>query len=175
MRFMLKYFLSLQRIPKSNFMKKISFVFILSIILVLNTCNSSGENKSDGNTTVLKEGVVTMLSADMFRKLVWDYQKSPNSFVFNGDVPVIVDFYAVWCRPCKIVSPVMDELAKEYKGKLRIYKVDTDAQRELAGLFNIQSIPSILFVPKTGKPSMSVGASPKETYVQAIRDVLLVK
>ncbi|MCX6252618.1 MAG: thioredoxin [Bacteroidetes bacterium] len=156
-------------------MKKISFACILSIILVFNTCSSSGENNPDGKTTVVKEGEVTTLTADMFRKLVWDYQKNPDSFVFSGDVPVIVDFYAVWCRPCKIVSPIMEDLAKEYKGKIKIYKVDTDAERELAGLFKIQSIPSILFVPKNGKPSISVGASPKETYVQAIKDVLQVK
>jgi len=156
-------------------MKKISFVFILSVILIFNTCNSSGENKPEGKTIVTAEGSVTMITAEMFRKLVWDYQKNPKSFVFAGDVPVIVDFYAVWCRPCKMVSPIMDDLAKEYKGKIKIYKVDTDAERELAGLFNIQSIPAILFVPKTGKPTMSVGASPKETYVQAIQDVLQVK
>jgi thioredoxin 1 len=175
MRFITFFCLSLQQNFKRYFMKKVSFMFILPVILLFTTCSSSGGNKPDGNTVTGPEGTVTMMTAEMFRKQVWDYKKSPDTFVFAGDVPVIVDFYAVWCRPCKMVSPILEDLAKEYKGKIRIYKVDTDAERELAGLFNIQSIPSILFVPKTGKPSMSVGASPKDTYVQAIRDVLLVK
>ncbi|NQV02625.1 MAG: thioredoxin, partial [Bacteroidia bacterium] len=98
-----------------------------------------------------------------------------DNWVFNGDLPVIIDFYADWCRPCKMVAPIMDELAAEYKGKIRIYKIDTDKEKELAKVFNIRSIPAVLFIPKEGKPQMSVGALPKPTFVTAITDVLLVK
>jgi thioredoxin len=109
----------------------------------------------------------------MFKKLVWDYEKSPDVFTFLGDQPVVIDFYADWCRPCKMIAPIMDELAKEYKGKVRIYKVNTDEESELSRLFNIRSIPAILYVPKSGKPQMSVGMSNKETYMKTIQDVLL--
>jgi len=159
-------------------MKKISAIAFLSVILVMSACNTIGGNKNegtpsegspDGNT----EGTVTRINADMFKKLVWDYQKNPSEFLFNGDQPVVIDFYADWCRPCKMVAPIMDELAKEYKGKIRIYKVNTDEEAELSRLFNIRSIPAILYVPKTGKPQMAVGMSGKDVYVKTIQDVLL--
>jgi len=92
-----------------------------------------------------------------------------------GKLPCIVDFYADWCRPCKMVGPIMEDLAKEYKGKIIIYKVNTDAEKELSMLLNIRSIPSILMVPKTGQPTMKVGLMPKDVYVQTIRDVLKVQ
>jgi len=111
----------------------------------------------------------------MFLKQVWDYEKNPDTWVYNGDLPCIIDFYADWCRPCRIVAPILDELAKEYKGKINIYKINTEKERELAAAFNIQSIPAVLFCPKKDKPQMSVGALPKTTFVQAINDVLLKK
>jgi thioredoxin len=159
-------------------MKKIFAIAIISISLVFSACNTIGGNKNEesvsGNpVTENTEGKVTRINADMFKKLVWDYQKNPSQFVFNGDQPVVIDFYADWCRPCKMVAPIMDELAKEYQGKVRIYKVNTDEEVELARLFNIRSIPAILYVPKTGKPQMSVGMSGKEVYVKTIQDVLL--
>ena len=83
-------------------------------------------------------------------------------------------FYADWCNPCKVVAPILENLAEEYEGKVDIYKIDTEKEQELASMFNIRSIPSILFVPKDGKPQMSMGALPKENFVQAIKDVLQV-
>jgi thioredoxin 1 len=154
-------------------MKKLSVIAFVSTILILSACNSVGGNKNEGTSTGNIEGTVTRINTEMFKKLVWDYQKNPSEFVFNGDQPCIIDFYADWCRPCKMVAPIMDELAKEYKGKVRIYKVNTDEEGELSRLFNIRSIPAILYVPKTGKPQMSVGFSGKETYVKTIQDVLL--
>ena len=115
------------------------------------------------------------LTAESFQKLVWNYKKNPQDWVFLGDQPVIIDFYADWCRPCKMVAPIMEELSKEYKGKVRIYKVNTDEQRELAGLFNINSIPAMLFVPKNGKPQMTVGAQQKTAYIDMITKILQVK
>jgi thioredoxin len=136
-------------------------------------CSSSAGNAENGNE--LKDGQVNKLTSEAFQKLVWDYKTNPKDFIFAGDQPVIIDFYADWCRPCKMVAPIMDELSKEYNGKIRIYKVNTDEQRELAGLFNINSIPAVLFVPKNGKPQMSVGAMQKPAYVDLINSVLLVK
>ncbi|HPI87425.1 MAG TPA: thioredoxin domain-containing protein, partial [Bacteroidales bacterium] len=85
----------------------------------------------------------------------------------------IVDFYADWCRPCRMIAPIMEELAAEYEGKIDIYKVDTDDERELAAVFGIQSLPSVLFIPMTGKPSLQKGAMSKEAYKQIIDDFLL--
>jgi thioredoxin 1 len=155
-------------------MRNLFYIIMISTLFVFTTCSSSGGNNSD-TTKVTTDGTVTKISSEMFRTLVWDYKAQPETFVFAGDLPVIVDFYADWCRPCKMVSPIMEDLAKEYKGKIRIFKVNTDAERELSQMFNIRSIPAIMFVPKTGKPTMAVGAQSKESYVKAIQDVLLVK
>jgi thioredoxin len=94
---------------------------------------------------------------------------------FEGDVPCIVDFYAEWCQPCKLLGPVLDELAQEYDGKINIYKVDTGTERELATAFGIRGIPTMLFVPSKGKPQMVTGVLPKGTIKKAIRDVLEVE
>ena len=113
------------------------------------------------------------LTKESFKNKVFDFEAN-QEWSFAGDKPCIIDFYADWCNPCKIVAPILENLAEEYKGKLDIYKVDTEKEQELASMFNIRSIPSILFVPKDGKPQMSMGALPKENFVQAIQDVLHV-
>ena len=95
--------------------------------------------------------------------------------VINSDLPVLIDFWAVWCGPCKMVAPVLEQLSKEYEGKVNIYKIDTEKEQELAAAFQIRSIPSILFCPKGEKPQMSMGALPKESFVEAIENVLKVK
>jgi thioredoxin 1 len=156
-------------------MKKLLVITLFSSLLAFTTCSSNGPDNGDDKNQVVTDGAVTHITTAMFKKLVWDYQADPKTFNFTGDLPVIVDFYADWCRPCKMISPIMDDLAKEYQGKIRIYKVNTDQEKELASMFNIRSIPAIMFVPKTGKPSMAVGAQSKESYVQAIKEVLLVK
>ncbi len=112
------------------------------------------------------------LTKQTFFEKVFNWEKN-QEWKFEGDLPCIIDFYADWCQPCKIVAPILEELAEEYKGKINIYKVDTEAEVELAGAFGIRSIPSMLFCPKEGQPQMAVGALPKETLIQAINDVLL--
>jgi len=91
---------------------------------------------------------------------------------FEGDLPCVIDFYADWCQPCKMVAPVLEELSEEYKGKVNIYKVNTEQEQELAGAFGIRSIPSMLFCPKDGKPQMAVGALPKESLIKAMQETL---
>lgn len=154
-------------------MKKLTFFFFLLLAVTTNGCNPGSDNTGNANENT--DGKVVKLTSDSFQKLVWDYKKSPQEWVFAGDQPCIIDFYADWCRPCKMVAPIMEELSAEYKGKVRIYKVNTDEQRELAGLFNVSSIPAILFVPKSGKPQMAVGAMQKENYIEAINKILLTK
>lgn len=112
------------------------------------------------------------LTKQTFLKKVFNYEEN-KEWKFEGDLPCLIDFYADWCGPCKTVAPILEELSKEYKGKINIYKVDTEAEQELAGAFGIRSIPSMLFCPTDGQPQMSQGALPKESMKQTIEDVLL--
>ncbi|NLI23486.1 MAG: thioredoxin [Bacteroidales bacterium] len=114
------------------------------------------------------------LTTETFKEKVFNYDVN-KEWKFEGDKPCLIDFYADWCGPCRMVAPILEELAKEYDGKLNIYKVDTDKEQELAMVFGIQSIPSLLFVPKDGQPQMAMGALPKETFKKAIKDVLKVE
>jgi thioredoxin 1 len=114
------------------------------------------------------------LTKATFQQKVFDYEKNKD-WKFEGQLPAIIDFYADWCGPCRMVAPVLEDLSKEYQGKVDIYKVDTEAEQELASLFGIRSIPSLLFIPLEGKPQMAMGALPKESFVQAINDILLPK
>ena len=118
--------------------------------------------------------MIEHLNLDTFKSKVFNFTDN-KEWKFEGDKPCIIDFYADWCGPCKMVAPILEELAKEYEGKMNIYKVDTEDQRELAGMFGIQSIPSLLFVPKEGQPQMAMGALPKETFVRAFKEVLNVE
>jgi len=114
------------------------------------------------------------LTLETFKEKVFDFEAN-KEWKFKGEIPAIIDFYADWCGPCKRVAPIMEELAKEYDGKVKIYKIDTEVERELAGMFGIRSIPSILFIPVEGQPQMTTGALPKENFVQMIKEVLKVK
>ncbi|HNS29331.1 MAG TPA: thioredoxin [Tenuifilaceae bacterium] len=117
--------------------------------------------------------MVEHLTLESFKTKIFDFDKN-TEWKFEGDKPAVIDFYADWCGPCKMVAPILDELSKEYEGKIDIYKVDTEKERELAGIFGIRSIPSILFIPLNDKPQMAAGALPKDTFKQAFSDVLKV-
>ncbi len=114
------------------------------------------------------------LTSETFKQKVFNYETN-KEWKFEGNLPCLIDFYADWCGPCKTIAPVLEELANEYNGKLNIYKVDTEKERELAGVFGVQSIPTLLFVPLEGKPQMAKGALPRNTFVEAFKDVLKVE
>ena len=113
------------------------------------------------------------LTKATFLTKVFNFEKNKDWY-FEGELPCLIDFYADWCGPCKSIAPVLEELSKEYKGKLNIYKVNTDEEQELAAAFGIKSIPSLLFCPKDGEPQMAMGALPKATLQKAFEDVLKV-
>lgn len=112
------------------------------------------------------------LNAEGFKQHIFDYTKD-EAWAYKGTLPAVVDFYADWCGPCKAIAPVLEELSNEYKDRLLIYKIDTDAEAELSGLFGIQSIPTLLFVPLQGNPMMQKGALPKKALQQVIEERLL--
>jgi thioredoxin len=112
------------------------------------------------------------LTNQTFKEKVFNYEQN-QEWKFEGELPCIIDFYADWCQPCKMVAPILEELSKEYAGKINIYKVDTEAAQEPASVFGIRSIPSIRLCPKDGQPQMAMGALPKDTFRQAINEVLL--
>lgn len=114
------------------------------------------------------------LTKETFKEKVFNWEAN-KEWKYEGDKPCLIDFYADWCGPCKMVAPVLEELQKEYGDKIVIYKVDTEDQQELAGMFGVQSIPSLLFVPTEGQPQMAMGALPKQSFEKAISDVLKVE
>jgi thioredoxin 1 len=113
------------------------------------------------------------LTKSTFLEKVFNYEKN-KEWKFEGELPAVIDFWAPWCGPCRMVGPVIEELSEEYKGKVNFYKVNTDEEQELAGAFGIRSIPSLLLIPKEGQPKMAVGALPKESLKEAIKEELLV-
>lgn len=118
--------------------------------------------------------MVEHLTKETFLNKVFNFEKNKD-WKFEGERPCIIDFYADWCGPCKMVAPVLEELAKDFDGKIDVFKVNTEEEQELASVFGIRSIPSFLFVPSDGQPQMAMGALPKETFVQAFKDVLGVE
>jgi thioredoxin 1 len=114
------------------------------------------------------------LTFESFKEKVFNFEVNKD-WKFEGNKPCIIDFYADWCGPCKMVAPVLEELSQEYEGKVDVYKVDTEKERDLASVFGIRSIPSILFVPMDAQPQMAAGALPKQEFVKAIESVLNVK
>ena len=131
--------------------------------------------KTEKTTTAATDtatGKVIFLTTAEFKKKVIDFEKHPNEWVFEGKKPAIIDFFATWCGPCRRMSPTVDKIAKDYAGKIDVYKIDIDKEKQLAMVFGIQSVPTILFVPVTGKPTMQEGALDEASFRQAIREVL---
>ena len=114
------------------------------------------------------------LTIESFKTKIFDFEKH-KEWSFSGSRPVIIDFYADWCGPCRVLAPVLEEISKEYSGQVDVYKVDTEDQPQLAAMFGIRSIPSLLFVPLKGEPAMAAGALPKQSLQKAIQDIFSVK
>ncbi|MBN1339539.1 MAG: thioredoxin [Bacteroidales bacterium] len=168
-----------------------ALLWAFALAVFMTACNSAGTKEVNDSKTVSNETAVTekstspeksaseedlkpeMLTAALFKEKVWDYENNPGAWVYKGEIPCVVDFYADWCKPCKIVAPIMDDLADYYNGRVKIYKVNTDEQRELASVFQVRSIPSILFAPATGQPAMQPGALSREQYIEIIDEFVL--
>ena len=112
------------------------------------------------------------LNLGSFKSKVFDFEKN-KEWKFEGNRPCVIDFWAPWCGPCRVVGPVIEELSKEYDGKVDFYKINTDEEQQLAAMFGIRSIPSLLFVPVSGQPKMAVGALPKQALKEAVENELL--
>lgn len=150
----------MQRFREKTMKKTIIFSFLLLI----------------AGTTLLaqdKDTKIQHIDYEGFIKNIWDFEKNSNEFVFKGKTAAIVDFYADWCGPCRRVTPIMEKLAKEYDGRLAIYKVNVDQAKDLAAVFQVSSIPTVLFIPKEGKPMMQVGALTEAGYRKVIEEQLL--
>jgi thioredoxin len=149
----------------------------LSALVFLAVALGSFAGESGNQATVIESKPIYLTKSE-FIKRVMDFEKNKTEWVYKGDKPAIVDFYADWCGPCKKVAPALEELASEYAGKVYIYKINIDKEPELAGLFGVKNIPTFLIIPMKGKPSMSSGASSnhnenKTRFKQIITDVLL--
>lgn len=165
-------------------MKKTA-LFMLLVSFVLVSCNVNGQGEQVNKKETIKESNTNLktkskmktihLTKEEFLTKVANFETSPNEWKYLGDKPAIIDFYAEWCGPCKSIAPVLEELAAEYEGEIYIYKIDTEAEQELASAFGIRSIPSLLFVPMDEAPQMAQGAMPKSAFKEAIESVLLKK
>ncbi len=167
-------------------MKETWLLLTLSALLFFGCSGTSGSKEGNVSNNMNSQAAATApattvssgtehLTAQTFKLKVMDYDKNPKQWVFAGDKPCIVDFYADWCRPCRMIAPYLEELAVEYQGRINVYKVDTDDQKELAGVFGIESLPTVLFVPMQGNPSAQKGAMTKEAYKKIIDEFLLKK
>ena len=153
-------------------MNKFFALFLLASTLFLSNCQAGkpAKTKESAGTS----GSVIVLTNDVFKQKIFNYEVNKN-WKFEGSLPVIIDFYATWCGPCRQLSPLVEELAKKYEGKIVVYKVDTDKEQLLAQTLGIQSLPTLLFIPAKGQPRSTVGAVPKETLEKAIHEILLIK
>lgn len=140
--------------------------------LLVGTADASNGNGSNNNNTENKMMVIELTQEDFIKK-VYDFETNPNAWNFEGDKPAVIDFYATWCGPCKMMSPILDEISKEYEGKINVYKVNVDKEADLANVFGIRSIPSLLFVPMRKEPSMVQGAMPKNELKKLVDNILL--
>jgi thioredoxin 1 len=181
-------------------MKKLTFFLTAGIFLTIQACNSQPETKaikSDQSSGTVKtrssEAIINptpgssgeaavmapvhITKTDFLEKIM-DYEKNSTEWIYRGSLPCLIDFYADWCAPCRQTAPILDELAREYSGKIVIYKVDVQKEKELASVFGIQSIPAFLFCPMQGNPSMSAGIAgsrdeTKKMFIQQIENFLL--
>lgn len=150
-------------------MKRLITIALLFSIIGLFACAQQSNQKEAKNDAPS----VIQMDNNMFIDKVFDYKTNKENWKYEGDKPAIIDFYATWCGPCKMVAPIMKSLAEEYKEDIYVYKVDTDQQRELSKAMGIQSLPTILFIPMKGQPQAIIGAASKKVFEDAVKEVLL--
>ncbi|MGV8095532.1 MAG: thioredoxin [Mangrovibacterium sp.] len=153
-------------------MKFIIILFLTAGIAFVSCHAVSSKKPTTKKETAMK--TIHLTKADFLSKVA-NYETNPNRWKYLGDKPAIIDFYADWCGPCKVIAPILEELASEYEGEIYIYKVNTEREQELAAVFGIRSIPSLLFIPMNENPRMAQGAIPKPDLKKAIDELLLKK
>lgn len=156
-------------------MKKALLAGLMLLAMAGSAVAQTRENDKRNNAKKENTMKTIHLTKADFLKKVADYETNPQEWKYLGDKPALIDFYATWCGPCKALAPVLEELAAEYGDQIYIYKVDTGEEQELAAVFGIRSIPSLLFIPREGKPQMAVGAMPKTALKEHIDRILLGK
>jgi thioredoxin len=157
--------------------KKVYIYVVIMLALIAGSFMWINRQKEVAKAQVyeVKKSAPIHLTKAEFLSKVANFQTNPTEWKYLGAKPCIIDFYATWCGPCKMVAPILEDLAKEYDGKIYIYKVDVDAEQEIAAAYGIQSIPTIFFCPMNGTPQISQGAMPKESFQKMITDILLKK
>lgn len=159
---------------------------LIVAIVVLGSCSNNKKSNSEDKTTTStiktkdaiksdNELATKYLSTEDFKKKIMNYDEHPQEWVFEGNRPAIIDFYATWCGPCKMTAPIIERLARKYKGQIDFYKVDIDQERELAQIFGIRSIPTFLFIPMKGQPTAQMGAMQLADFEEIIESELLGK
>ena len=159
-----------------------TFIIMVAIMLFTSACSGkpeSGRKQQESRKYITNKkasGAKTMktveMTSEMFKSKIMNYETS-SEWNYKGERPAIIDFYATWCGPCKATAPNVEKIAEEYDGKVDVYKVDVDQQQELAAVFGVQSIPTILFIPKTGTPAKNVGAMGYDQLKEAVNEILL--
>jgi len=150
---------------------KRSFIFtVIFFSLIFSYCSAGNPENKDINPST--ENFVIPLSNDGFKKMIFNFDLN-KTWKYEGSKPVIIDFYADWCPPCRQLSPLVEEIAKEYEGKIIVYKVNTDKEKGLAQSLGISSLPTLLYIPVKGKPQVSLGYIPKETIIKTINEILV--
>jgi thioredoxin len=154
-----------QKFKKLNNMKKTALSMFFSALFLISGLNVFAQTEKKPE----------ILTKETFKQKVWNYEASPNEVKYLGNKPCIIDLYADWCGPCRRIAPFMEEFCKMYNGEIYVYKINVDKQKELAALFQANSIPVVVFFPMQGQPTATKGALSKEQYIQLINQVLLKK
>lgn len=139
---------------------------LFAMILMVTTVAACAQEKKD-------ESKVKQLTYNEFQKKIWNFEDNPNTFIYKGKLPAVIDFYADWCGPCRRVAPIMERLAEEFDGKLLVYKINVDQEKDLASAFQVKSIPMVLFIPMEGQPMMQVGAMQEAEYKKVVVEQLI--